>query len=226
MKSKLRRKIDGPGWFEVIFGAALSLLLGVVLSAAFLIFKPVTTVKELPKEPDKKMIYYIEGTRDSSKARDLASKRKLMTQSGATVVLNEDELNTLAIPPKPEAGPKKMELPQPVAATETLVAKPANFRIREGVMQIGVPVTLSAYEMSTQLVLQTRGGFVKQGDALIYQPTEFYLGSLPLQRMPEVQAAVTNYLFSKMTVPDDMVAAWKNVADASLAGPKLTVTVR
>ena len=226
MKSKLRRKLDGPSWFEVIFGAALSLLLGVVLSAVFLVFKPVTTVKELPKEPDKKMIYYIEGTRDSSKTRDLASKRKLLAQSGATVVLNEDELNTLAIPPKPDAGPKKMELPQPVAATETVSAKTANFRIREGVMQIGVPVTLSAYEMSTDVVLQTRGGFVKQGETLVYQPTEFYLGSLPLQRMPEVQAAVTKYLFSKMNVPEEMVTGWKSVADASLAGPKLSLTVR
>jgi len=226
MKSKLQRKLEGPGWFEVIFGAALSLLLGVVLSAAFLIFKPVTTVKELPKEVVPKMIYYIEGTRDSSKARELASKKKLMTQSGATIAFNEDELNTLAIPPKPEAGPKKMELPQPVAATETVVAKPANFRIREGVMQIGVPLTLTAYETSTDVVLQTRGGFVKQGDAVVYQPTEFYIGSLPLQRMPEVQAAVTKYLLGKMTIPDDLTAAWKNVADASLAGPKVSVTLR
>ena len=91
MKSKLQRKIDGPGWVEVFFGAALSVLLGVVLAAVFLVSKPVTTVKELPKEPVPKMVYYIEGSRESSKIRGVDAKRKLLAQGGS-VVLSEDEL--------------------------------------------------------------------------------------------------------------------------------------
>src|SRR5687767_11071379 len=102
-KTKTQRKIDGPGWFEVIFGAALSVALGVVLAAAFFIFKPVTTVKELPKEPEAKMVYYIQGTRDSSKTREVGAKRRLLVE-GQAVALNEDELNTLVMPPT--AAPK------------------------------------------------------------------------------------------------------------------------
>ena len=37
MKSKVRRQKEGPGWVEVIFGAILSLALGVVIAAVYLV---------------------------------------------------------------------------------------------------------------------------------------------------------------------------------------------
>ena len=109
MKSKLRRKLDGPGWVEVFFGAALSLLLGVVFAVAFLVFKPVTTVKELPKEPEKNTVYFLEGSRETSKTRQVTAKRTQMAQ-GQSVVLNHDELNTLVMPPKVPRDPNNLEL--------------------------------------------------------------------------------------------------------------------
>jgi hypothetical protein len=47
--SKVDRAIYGPGWGEVIFGALLSLVLGVVLGALLLVLKPVVIAKETPK---------------------------------------------------------------------------------------------------------------------------------------------------------------------------------
>jgi hypothetical protein len=226
MKSKLQRKIDGPGWIEVFLGAVLSLALGVVLAVAFLVFKPVISVKELPKEPVKDVVYYIEGTRDSSKFRELNSKKKMMAQ-GQSVVLNEDELNTFVMPPVAPREPKKMELPQEEKpAAEKVVAGLPNFRIRDNVMQIGMPLQLSAYDLQHEVILQTRGGFAKVGDTVVFQPNQFYLGSCPLDRIPAAKDYVIRQVLARAKVPDEVVAAWKNVADAAVEGSKLRLTAR
>jgi hypothetical protein len=225
MKSKLQRKIDGPGWFEVIFGAALSVLLGAVLAVAFLVFKPVTSVKEMPKEPADDTVYFIEGTREGSKIREVSAKRRLMAE-GSSVVLNEDELNTLVMPPTAPPQPKKMELPQPDQGPDTIVAGLPNFRIRDNVMQIGVPVQLNVYEMEKKIIVQTRGAFAKSGESVIFQPGELYIGSCPLERLPAVRDFVVKKIFEKAKVPDDVVAAWKNVADATVEGSTLRLTAR
>jgi hypothetical protein len=225
MKSRLQRKIDGPGWVEVIFGAALSLLLGVVLAVVFLVFKPVTMAKEMPKEPAENTVYYVEGTREGSKIREVSAKRRLMAE-GRSVVLNEDELNTLVMPPNLPPQPKKMELPQPEQDPDMIVPGLPNFRVRDNVMQIGVPVELNAYEMKHKIVLQTRGAFAKSGESVIFQPADLYIGSCPLGRLPAVRDFVVKKIFQKSELPDDVVAAWKNVADATIEGSTLRLTAR
>src|ERR1035437_4745439 len=92
---KFDRSHYGPSWTEVILGALLSVVIGVVLAAAYFVFKPVARVKEIPKEPAPDMVYYIEGSRDYSNARRLIAKEKFFVRGG-TVVVNEDELNTAA----------------------------------------------------------------------------------------------------------------------------------
>jgi len=225
MKTKLQRKQDGPGWIEVFFGAILSLLLGVVLAALYLVFKPTTTVKELPKETIPHMVYYIEGTRDSSKVRELGSKRKQFADK-KEVAFNEDELNTLAMPPAPEHTAKKMELPQPAAAKETITPGTPNFRIRKDVMQIGVPVTLNVYEMDVKVVLQARGNFVKEGEAVVFQPGELFIGSCPLEQLPTVKDYVMKQVVARLTVPDELATMWRNVADAKVDGSLVRITSR
>jgi hypothetical protein len=225
MKSKLRRKLDGPGWVEVIFGAALSLLLGVLFAVAFLVFKPVTTVKELPKEPEKNMVYFIEGSRETSKTRQVTTKQRQMAQ-GQSVLLNHDELNTLVIPPKVPRDPKNLELAQEEASDQAITPGVPNFRIEEGVMQIGVPVTLKAYDTEHQIILQTRGGFAKVGDTVVFQPKELYVGSCPLERLPAVRDFVIKQIFAKAKLPDEVVALWQNVDEATIEGSMLRLTAR
>jgi len=225
MKTKQQRAADGPGWIEVILGALLSVMVGIVLSAVFLIFKPVTTAKELPKEPVANTVYFLEGTRDSSKTRELASKRKLLAEGGA-VAFNEDELNTIAIPPVAAPVAKKMELPQPVAAKKTITPGTPNFRIRNSVMQIGVPVQLSAFDMDYGIVVQARGGFSQVGDAVVYQPAEVYVGSCPLGRLPIVRDFFLKQIVGDLKISDEMLTGWRNIAAASVEGSALHLTAR
>lgn len=225
MKSKLRRKLDGPGWVEVFFGAALSLLLGVVLAVAFLVFKPVTTVKELPKEPEKNTVYFIEGSRETSKTRQVTAKRTQMAQ-GQSVVLNHDELNTLVMPPKVPQDPKNLELSKEEGADGMITPGLPNFRMQDGVMQIGVPLTLKAYDTEHEVILQTRGTFAKVGETVVFQPKELYVGSCPLERLPAVRDFVLKQIFAKSKLPDEVVALWQNVDEATIEGSMLRLTAR
>ena len=225
LKSKLQRKIDGPGWIEVICGAALSIVLGVVLAVAFLVFKPVTSVKEIPKEPAADMVYYIEGTREGSKIREVTNKKRLMAQ-GQSVTLNEDELNTMVMPAVVPRDPKNTELVGTEKTTETIATGLPNFRIRDSVMQIGLPIQINAYELEHKLILQTRGSFAKVGDSVVFQPGELWLGSCPLGNIPAAKEFVVKQVLARAKLPDDAVAAWKNVADATVEGSTVRLTAR
>src|SRR5262245_33200562 len=152
MSRKTDRAKHGPGWIEVIFGAALSLALGAVLGGVLLVLRPVTVVKELPKEDarDPQAVYFVEGSRDTARAKEAATKRKAFV-GGQSVTVIEDELNTLAgpatafaPPPKPKGDkPKAPEKPAGDAANDLIATGTPNFRIRDGAVQIGVPVTFN-----------------------------------------------------------------------------------
>ena len=78
MSRKIDRALRGPSWIEVVLGAAISLVLGVALGAALLVFRPVIPVRQMPKEEaiERDAIYFVEGSRETAKARDAAAKRK------------------------------------------------------------------------------------------------------------------------------------------------------
>ena len=243
MSKKIDRALHGPSWIEVILGAVLSLLLGLVLGAVLLILRPVIVVKELPKEDarDPKSVYFIEGSRDTGKARDAAAKRKAFA-AGQSVTVNEDELNSLAgpaatlgapAPAKAGAAPKAPEKAKtaekgaPAAETseELMATGTPNFRLRDGAMQIGVPVTFSVLGMSEKVVVQTNGGFVKQGDVFVYEPNVFYVGSLPLQRMPYLANYARNYFLNAQAIPEDVKTSWAKLASVAVEGNSLKLTM-
>ena len=180
MSNKVDRAVHGPGWGEVILGAALSLLLGVVLAAAHLIAKPVVQLKEPPKEEERKggTVYYIEGSRDSSKSRQALAKRKAFVE-GQSVTITEEEINALvpAARTAAAAAPAKKDGDAAPAAPDAFEVGTANFRIRDGVVHIGAPVTLNYAGFAHKIVVHGRGGLEKRGDVFVFDPDELYVGS-------------------------------------------------
>ncbi len=214
-----------PSWTEVIVGAILSLVLGAVLAAAFLILKPVATVRELPKEPDARVVYYIEGSRDSNRARQATAKQRTFLQGG-TVALNEDELNALAAPSGANAAAKPGQAPgTEVSADQMLTAGTPNFRIRDGVLQVGVPVRVSVVGFDRRVIVQARGGFERSDEGFVFDPDELYLGSCPVQRLPVVSGMVMKKFLAGAKVPEDLAAAWSEVSDVKVEGSSLHVTM-
>jgi hypothetical protein len=248
---KVERALYGPSWTEVILGAALSFVLGLVLAAAVLIARPVKTVRELPKEADREreVIYYIEGSKDSTKGRQWQAKRQQLV-AGESVALTEEELNTafgaktsapapapapVAPAPKGKGPAPKTPAPAPAPATPPapavaanaglIVPSAPNFRIHDNVLQVGVPCTLNVYGFQLPVVVLASGGFAKTDDGIVFAPDSFYIGSLQVKRLPALEGFVTKKILAAQTIPEDLSTAWKKVTDAGIEGKTLKLSM-
>lgn len=233
MSKKIDRTPHEPGWGEIILGAALSVVLGGVLGALALVFKPVAVVKELPKEPVASTTYFIEGSRDANKAKQAAAKRKAFAQGAPGVFsITEDDLNTLAGPATPAAAPVAKPKPgekaapaSAVPAGETFSAGTPNFRIRDGIVQIGFPVTVNALGMDLKVIVQAQGKFSKHGALFAYEPETLLVGSCPVQRLPYASSYVTKKFLDSQTIAEDIAAAWPKVVAVAVEGSTLKLTM-
>lgn len=241
MSKKIDRALYGPSWVEVFFGAILSIVLGVALAVAYLVAKPVAVVKELPaaEERDSGMIYLVEGSHDATKGRQWKAKHQQF-MAGHSVVLNEDELNAAVLaltspapaksapakPPaqgngkKPEPA-KKADAPAAEALATDLAPGLPNFRIRDGEMQIAVPVTVNALTLTLDLQVQARGAFEKRGDHYVFAPSTLFIGSLPVDRIPVLAGFVLEKFYAGQTFPTDIVEVWGKLSQVSIEGPQL-----
>jgi len=223
MSKKIDRALYGPSWTEVIFGALLSIVLGVVLAAAYLITKPVTTVKEMPKEPVAGMVYHIEGSKDATKGRSWVAKRQQLV-AGMSVTVTEEELNTavtaLNTPAPKKAGAKEEPAAEP-AKPGAFTAGAPNFRIRNQEMQIAVPVTVNTLDLGLSILVQARGDFEKQGDQFVFSPKSLFVGSCPVEKIPGLAGVVMQRFVGAQKLPEDVAGAWAKLASVSIDGARL-----
>jgi len=237
MSAKLNRTSHGPGWIEVILGALLSLILGVVVGVALLVARPVITAKDTPKEADRdpKAVYYVPGARDPSKSRSALAKRKAFGE-GQSVTLAEDELNALAaLSPtvlaspgaeNPPPAPKKADAAKPAESVAPTVSSGVmNFRMRDGKLQVSVPVTLDVLGIAPKVTVQANGTFVKEDNGYRFEPETIHIGSLPLHRLPLAPSYARAKLLSGISIPDDVAASWAKLANVAIEGNTLKLTM-
>ena len=226
------RKIDkaqhGPTLTEVVVGATASLVLGVVLAMAYLLLKPVWTGKDLPRAPAG-TIFYVEGSRSTEYGK-LWLRKKQLFLDGSSVVLNEDELNAWMMaatappaPEKPVAGQKYT----PPAPPGLFQMGTLNFRIRDGVLQIGTKSMLSVELLGFrhQLIMQATGRFVKRDGQSVFEISRFYIGSFPLHKLPGLSSQGLGYILGQAQIPEEIVAAWKKLANVTIEGSTLKLTM-
>ena len=228
MARKLDKALYGPSITEVFFGAVLGLLAGVAVASIYLVFKTVPTVKEIPKERPRGMVYFIPGQDGRAKGAAWTTKQKQFID-GKSVQLVEDELNAWlasaikldAPPPKPKDGaPAPAAGATPVSDAIFIPSKP-NFRIANDRLQLGLNCTLNWYGVMTDVTLQTTGTFTKQGDYFVYTPETVYLGSCPLHMLPAVSGFLLSHLTDKVKIPDEFRSAWNKLRDVGIAGGTL-----
>jgi hypothetical protein len=183
-------------------------------------------------------VYYLEGSRESAKASAAAQKRAAFV-GGQSVSVVEDELNALISGPAPAAAKggekggdkgksaeKAKEPEKPSAGGDGMLAlgKP-DIRMRDGVLQVAVPVTVNTLDLGLKLTAQARGTFVKKGDMFVFEPTEWSLGSLPLQRLPLLGSMTRDTFITGQAIPDDIKAAWKKATQVAIEGNILKITM-
>ncbi len=222
MSKKIDRALYGPSWTEVIFGALLSIVLGVVLAAAYLVTKPVATVKEIPKEPVAGTIYHIEGSKDSTRGRSWVAKRQQLV-AGMSVTVSEEELNT-AVTAVNAPAPKKpgaKEEPAAEAKPGAYTLGTPNFRIRDQALQIAVPVTINTLDLGLDVLVQARGDFEKQGEQFVFTPKSLLVGSCPVEKIPGLTNIIMHKFVGAQKMPEDIAGAWAKLASVSIDGTKL-----
>ncbi len=224
---KIEKALYGPSAIEVALGAILGFALGVAVACVYLTFKPVKTVAEPPKEPVTGMVYYQAGTMDSSRSRQWSAKQKRFLAGGG-VTVNEDELNAWAAAEfkKPAAAPGAGKGDAPAApAGQFLSAQPPNFRIVDGVMQVGYTCRLAYFGLGASVQVQARGKFGKSGNIFEFDADEFYIGSCPLHKLIGLGLPVISKLSSLHTGSEEMKAAWSRLSEVTLEGRTLKLTM-
>jgi len=215
-----------PSWAEVLIGAGLSLVLGVVLAAAHLVLKPALILREMPKAPVAGNVYFIEGSKDSSKGNTWLRKRQAFLD-GQSIDLTEDELNTAVATPieKPKGGAgQPATAAKPAPANDALLTPgPVNFRIDGGQLQVGVPVKVNLLDAT--VIVQATGGFVKKGDTFTFVPKTFCVGSCAVGRLPMVEGVIMGRLFAAQSVPKELTDAWAKLANVSIEGKTLRLAM-
>ncbi|WP_221029136.1 hypothetical protein [Actomonas aquatica] len=212
-------KPAAPSLFEITLGAVLSVVLGAVLAASYLAAQPVEQVRSLPKEPDESTVYYVTGSSRSSLGRQWLRKKQVLVEQGAfELEFNEDELNTWMS--SSQAKPDGEE------ESGVFVAKGLNFRIDDGQLQLGLPCTFSLAGVTRDVVVQARGGFVRDGGAYAFKPAQLYVGTLDVARLPVVGDFFYDRLIAAQEIPEDVAAAWGSLSRVAVEGNVLKLERR
>lgn len=218
MSTKFDRSHYEPGLIEITIGALLSVLIGVVLCAAWLVLKPVQVVRELPKEPVAGEVYFVEGRVSSGSAREWMAKwQQFVTR--LSVALDESELNAAYRAKLAEA--EKVKKDEPKTEPGLITPGQLNFRINDGVLQVGAPVELRVFGFTKNVQVFAQGVFEHADDRYVYTPDAFYLGSLRVDKIPALGGMIKSRLWSTLQVPDDVADAWGRLGEVKLEGTQL-----
>ena len=203
---RIDRALYGPGLFEVTLGALMGVSLGVAVAALHLVFTPVAVLSKPPEGAAATGVYFVEGSANSAKARQWMRKHQLLSEGGsADVAFCEDELNAWMASAITKA--------QPAAGSTPALITPEriNFRIHDGVFQVGVLGKLDAFEFTRQFVIQARGKFGPGANGFEFIADEFYIGSLPAHTVPGLTALIIRRVLAAQAVPEDLKANWRKL---------------
>lgn len=221
MSSRNDRAINGPSWTEVTIGALLSVGIGILLAGAWLTLKPVEKVRSLPDEPKLGLVYYIEGALNGSIGRAWERKTQLFA-TGVSVGLVEQELNEAARQLSSDAQKAKGK----DAKDGTITPGQLNFRISDGELQVPLPLALNVYGMKSDVQMVTRGGFVKKGKRFVYEPTSIYVGSCPIERLPQIGGVLIGKIWEAMSQQEEIKAAWDALENVTVEGRSLRLVAQ
>ena len=212
------QRLSRQGVIEIIFGSVLSILLGIVAGALFLLLKPVPVLEQPPKEFKDGEVYCQLGKKDWNAGRRWMFKRDSFLQ-GHTVSVTEDELNAWVdsiFPSNPVTTKKQVDAPFFQQATP-------NLRLTSDRLILSMVCKLSLADMTRDLVVQVEGRFEKAHGAVVFWPEKLYLGSLPVHMLQPLKAIVFPQLTGLFELPADVVQSWSKLDDVRVEHSELVL---
>lgn len=195
MAINLDRK--SPGVVGIAFGATLSVALGVLLGLLNLVAQPVEIVTALPKEPVEGATYFVKGGSTGAGRGWETKAEQLAAGQGGEVAFSEAELNAWAGATFEEVKVEQTEKDN----SAMMIAGTPNFRLVDNSLQVGTVNQLVFFGYEAPLVLQATGKFARAGDRWAFEPSEAYLGGLPLHRAPALAELVRQRFGPTGSVP-------------------------
>lgn len=173
---------------------------------------------------------------------DTPAGKKALEKAAKAAAAAEAATKQPAKPAKPasnQPGAKPApNAPAPAPAADQAAAAPAeqppeelitpsvvNFRIRDGVVQVGLPCTVNTMGYQFPVVVQARGGFEKRDDLYVFVPDELIVGSLPVHRFPNAVEYILKKVMSSDALSPEMMATWKKVKTVVVDGKTIKVTI-
>lgn len=216
-QKRIERELNGPGLFEITLGALMGIVLGVVLGCLYLILKPVEILTKPPETQGAGDVYFVKGDVNTTKARQWTRKQQLLSAGGAADVLfNEEELN---------AWVASATAKTPSDSSKVVVPESVNFRIRDGVMQVGIIGKFQALEMTHPFVIQARGKFAPGANGFEFIADELYIGSLPTHRFPGLPQWLMQRALAAQELPEELTTMWLKLKLVAVEDSMLHVIV-
>lgn len=203
--------------------AAIGVAGGASLAVLSLAAKPVEVLKKAPtaEEIASGKVLYQAGERDGNRGRGWSAKRKAIFGGQPGVyTFTEEELNAWfsgALRTPPPANPKA---PKP-----DVVGEGINFRVADGLVQLGLPVQLNYFAEPMRVIVQAKGVFSSVEGRWCFEPREIWIGSLPAHRLPGFVSYVMSRQLDETWVPADALAAWKRVGEMAIDDRAILVRV-
>ncbi len=205
--SRKKEEQKGPKPYEVIIGAVLSIFLGVLLAAVYLVVQPVEEVDELPAEADRdrRTVYFVEGRTGS--VADFNWRPKVTSfEAGASgmIELVEQELNQWVGSAFPDLEDTEAE------GFLTLIPRSVNFRIQDGALQIASDIEVNVFGIGAELLAQTRGTFVQRNGRYVFEADSLALGGF---RVPHdaVMDLILRQLFAALDPGEEVTESWSRL---------------
>lgn len=220
--AKPPEKDKEPSPVEIAIAAVLSVIVGAVGAAVFLVLQPVEKVSELPEPEDRALarLYSVEGKAGGA-SHDTWEGKKANLEAGRNgeLTLVEEELNRWAA--------KELKAAEAEDGEEAgfLAVEPGapGFRIADDLLTVKVPLTWTAFGASRTFDAQTSGRFVQQGGGPAFDFDRFYLGSCP------IPGFLANRLMADVIasygVSDGLRNGWASLQSVEVDGDSLKLLI-
>jgi len=216
-----KKKVEPQGSFagSLILGVLVAAI-GVALGMFSLAVEKVDEVRQMPKEEEikKRTVYFVSGKDRGGSYR--VKEEAFLSGKPGMLKLTEADLNAWAGNTFKFVRPANEE--DTGGGFASLKPSAPNFRIQDGVFQIGIAVNVDSMFLNDKMRYFAKGGFDRQGDAFVFVPAVSYLGSAKLPMGVEsVFGASLLAVFEQNEAFARYAEAWKGLSEVRVEGDEL-----